>query len=109
MTNDHFNKNVDLFIEQIKAVLQRKNDEYNLCEDRLDYFKRYAIIDKTIPAIAVKDCMMKHLISLLDMLKETENGKKFTRELWLEKSIDLINYLIIMYCVNEETNNFKEV
>lgn len=108
MTNEQFNKNVDLFIDQIKAVLQVKNNEYNLCNDRLDYFKRYATIDKTTPQIAVKNCMMKHIISLLDMLKETENNKKFTKKMWLEKMIDLTNYLIILYCINEETNNFKE-
>lgn len=108
MTNEQFNKNVNLFTDQIKAVLQVKNNEYNLCDDRLDYFKRYAIIDKTTPQIAVKNCMMKHIISLLDMLKETENNKKFTKKIWLEKSIDLINYLIILYSINEETDNFKE-
>lgn len=109
MTNEQFNKNIDLFINQVKATLQIKNNEYNLGNDRLDYFKRYAMIDKTTPQIAVKNCMMKHLISLLDMLKETENNKKFTKEMWLEKSIDLFNYLIILYSINEETNNFKEV
>lgn len=48
---------------------------------------------------------MKHIISIVDMIK---SHQEFSKDLWLEKITDAINYLILLRCLIMEHPNLDE-
>ena len=49
--------------------------------------------------------LLKHLISQADMIS---TGEKYTKELWLEKITDIMNYNILLLGLLEDDDMFKE-
>ena len=104
MKTDDFNKIVESQLEHIRQVLVKKADEYNLEEDRLGFFKRAATFAQTTPEKALYGFLLKHLVSLNDMVV---SGKQYSKELWLEKITDIENYLVLLLGLLEDDNMFK--
>lgn len=93
MNSQEFNEVVKQTEQLIEQTLIRKQDEYNLDEDRLGFFKHNAeFLDKT-PEEALWAMASKHFISLTDMIN---SKKQFSEEVFNEKIIDAINYLILL-------------
>ena len=88
-----FNELVDRQLGRIKAVLCRKEGEYNLEEDRLGFFKRAAGLAQETPEQALFGFMLKHLVSLSDMV---QSGKVYSEALFEEKITDIENYLLLL-------------
>ena len=88
-----FNELVDRQLERIKTVLCRKEGEYNLEEDRLGFFKRAAGLAQETPEQALYGFMLKHLVSLSDMV---QSGKAYSEALFEEKITDIENYLLLL-------------
>jgi len=105
MKAENFNKIVEEQVEHIRQVLIKKADEYNLEEDRLGFFKRAGTFAQTTPEKALYGFLLKHLVSLNDMVV---SGDKYSKELWLEKITDIENYLILLLGLLEDDNMFKE-
>lgn len=105
MTTKEFNKIVEDQLERIRSVLVKKADEYNLEEDRLGFFKRAATFAQTTPEKALYGFLLKHLVSLNDMIV---SGEKYSKDLWLEKITDIENYLILLLGLLEDDKMFKE-
>ena len=82
MKTEEFNQIVEGQIEKIKSVLIKKADEYNLEEDRLGFFKRAGTFAQTTPEKALYGFLLKHLVSLNDMVV---SGDKYSKELSVGK------------------------
>ena len=105
MTTERFNEVVKDLTTQIKNTLIRKAGEYNLDDDRLSVFKHGAVMSKETPEQVLYGFLLKHLISQADMIS---TGEKYTKELWLEKITDIMNYNILLLGLLEDDNMFKE-
>ena len=104
MTSDRFNEIVEEFTEErIKNLLIKKGNEYSLDTDRLSNFKNGASISSWSNEQVLFGYQLKHITSYIDMIN---SGKKFPRELWLEKIGDLCNYGIILLAMLEDDNMF---
>lgn len=101
MKIDQFNQVVAEQVEHSLAVLAEKGAEYSLGADRLDHFKDAATEQDMTPKQALWGMLAKHLASLTGMCK---NGKPETlsKERWLEKITDSINYLLLLRALIEE-------
>lgn len=77
MTQDKFNEIVQQEIDRIKAVLVKKQGEYNLDVDRLSHFKRAAVLAQKTPEDVLYGYMLKHIMSVSDMIA---SGKTYSKE-----------------------------
>lgn len=96
MTDQEFNDLLETRFEKTRTVLKKKATEYAR-GDRLSNFKQAAGAMKCTPAQACIGMMMKHIVSIIDMVN-TENvcGPQFPNSVWDEKIGDAINYLILL-------------
>jgi len=105
MNTPEFNKVVEDQLTRIRNVLIKKAAEYNLDEDRLSVFKHAAGLSKETPEQALYGFMLKHIISVTDMVN---SEKVYTEELWNEKITDICNYLILLQGLLRDTGRLKE-
>ena len=89
---------VETRIASIRSILANKAKEYAR-DDRLYNFKRAAEIARTTPSKALIGMMMKHVVSVVDLVEGT---LKATPEMVDEKIGDLINYLILLDALYKE-------
>ena len=100
MKQEVFAKIIDDQIGYCKELLGLKGDEYDTFDnDRLHAFKSAAAIQHETQKQALAGMMAKHTISIYDMCAREE---LFTREKWIEKITDSINYLLILRAIIEE-------
>lgn len=95
MNSEKFNKIVSDRCDKIVSILASKGEEYG-AEDRLHNFKVASRISNTSPELALKGMMMKHIVSVFDLINDAEQGKTPTDYLIQEKIGDSINYLILL-------------
>jgi hypothetical protein len=105
MTTPEFNNVVEGQLDRIKNVLIRKAAEYNLDEDRLSVFKHAAALSEETPEQALYGFMLKHIISVTDMINSKES---YSEELWNEKITDICNYLILLQGLLKDTGRMRE-
>lgn len=93
----------DLWLEEIinhmKSTLQSKAKDYADLEkdDRMHNFKRAALQRNTTPETALFGMLIKHWVSLLDLLDGIDSGKPCpSKEYVREKLGDLRNYLVLL-------------
>lgn len=94
MTKEMFDDFVESELNLIKKILTNKGNEYSPEIDRLKFFK--TDFDGNLinnPKSLLWGMVVKHLISLKNMCL---SDKKYDIEIWAEKIIDTINYLIIL-------------
>jgi hypothetical protein len=93
-----FDKIVEHRIESIQGVLGNKAKEYSSAQDRLHNFKVAAKLsrEKMTPEQALFGMMRKHLVSVIDIVENTEKGICPSAALREEKIGDSINYLILL-------------
>ena len=94
----YFDDVVENRLKKIKETLTRKADEYATDTDRFHNFRVAADFVNTTREQALYGMMLKHLVSVQDMVLETERGKgcRVTAEFIDEKIGDTINYLILL-------------
>ena len=99
MTPKDFETVVEYTMAECRRVLLAKNEEYAREGDRLHNFKRAAEKLGCIPEEALLGMMVKHEVSIMDMVEDLWPKAKISpaalRE-WDEKVIDNINYLILL-------------
>lgn len=106
MVNEEFDQVVIDQLKTCRALLGRKGDEYSKTEDRLRHFKKAAALTETSPKEALFGMLLKHLVSVSDMCKET--AEPGTLDRWTEKITDTINYMLLLKAlVIEEAANEK--
>lgn len=105
MNSCDFNTIVEKQLDRIKNVLVKKAAEYNLDKDRLSVFKHAAALSEETPEQALYGFMLKHIISVTDMINSKET---YTEELWNEKITDICNYLILLQGLLRDTGRLVE-
>jgi len=105
MTHEKFNQVVENMLETCRQTLIKKQDEYNLDEDRLSFFKEGNDLTKLSPERILYLFMYKHIKSLADMVA---SEKQYPKELWEEKIKDNINYLLLLRALLEDDKMFKK-
>ena len=101
MNSEKFNKIVQDRCDKIVSILASKAQEYAKGEteesvDRLYNFKVASRISNTSPELALKGMMMKHIVSVFDLIDEAEKGQAPTDYLIQEKIGDAVNYMILL-------------
>lgn len=111
MNQKDFNKLLDNRLKWVREVLSSKSDEYS-SEDKLYNFKRAGEIGKLSPIEALRGMMLKHVVSVFDLMEgKLENTSHYRQE----KIGDMINYLILAEALlledeeDEGGRKFKDV
>lgn len=86
------------FMHCLNLLLGEKHKEYSRNSDKLHNFKRAAEIKGNItPETALVGMMMKHIVSILDIVDDLETHQEVPSEKFLSEKIgDLINYLVLL-------------
>ena len=101
MNNEDFQLVLDRQIHQTKITLEKKAGEYADDVDRLHNFKLAAALGQNTQKQALWGMLVKHLVSLSDMV--VTDGQ-YSREMWDEKIGDSINYLILLRAIECEAD-----
>jgi len=96
----------DEIFPKIQETLNIKSDDYSGDDDKLFNFKLQARIDGITPIEALRGNQLKHRASLCQGLDDLSQGKIRPYAWWLEKTIDAINYDILLLALLKEF--FKE-
>lgn len=102
MTTQQFDMILEETLEKVKSILKSKATEYVQNNDRLHNFRQIAIADGIKVSEAVRQLRNKHLVSIKDMTLSQKS--EYTRELIDEKTIDDINYGILLRAALLEEN-----
>lgn len=104
MERSKFNQLVEEQLERCKSVLVQKGEEYAPSDepDRLEHFKKVAVLLGKSQNYAIFTMLVKHLVSISDMCTTEDT---YSIERWEEKITDAINYLCILRASLEETKD----
>jgi len=102
MTGDKFDDLLARRLRLIEGTLGAKAAEYATAADRLHNFKRAAAVTGQHPAQACVGMMVKHLVSVLDIVDASAAGRAAAADLIDEKVGDAINYLILLEAILKE-------
>lgn len=100
----NYEKSVEKIFEVISETIKEKHSEYATNDDYHNFRSSSILLNETIPE-AIAGMMVKHTISIYDMICEYAEGANFEFEKWEEKIKDNIIYLINLYCYLNETEN----
>jgi hypothetical protein len=73
-----------------------KNKEYARNNDKLHNFKKSALFRGISDTEALAGMMLKHTTSIYDFIDDINIGIEHPIEVWDEKLIDQINYLLLL-------------
>ena len=104
MTNKEFDILLEKRISRILIMMKSKAKEYAR-EDRLANFKAGAKIGRTTPEQCLLGYMNKHLVSMIDIVEDINNGIRPSDEYVEEKLGDVVNYVILLEMLIKERNN----
>jgi hypothetical protein len=96
MTPEEFNEVVHRRQAETIRILANKAIEYAPGEDRLHNFKRAGFMLGVIPEKALVGMLVKHLVSVFDMVDDLERDVWNPLAQWSEKLVDAINYLHLL-------------
>lgn len=98
MKADEFNFYIAGMQKRTVNVLAEKAKEY-ATDDRLHNFKAAANLQRTDPVSALGGMMVKHTVSLYDLIHDQAAGAQIPLELWQEKITDHINYCFLLWAL----------
>ena len=97
MNKTTFSECVEKRIEKIREVLSSKAEEYSTEGNRFHNFDVGARILDSTPEEALQGMMLKHIVSVLDLVQWADtNEDRLTEKVIDEKIGDTINYLILL-------------
>jgi hypothetical protein len=99
MTYDEFEHIIDDTVDKVRDVLTYKGMEYKIGHDRLKHFTIASELMRTYRTNALTGMLCKHIVSIFDMATLPQD---YPIELWDEKIIDAINYLILLRAIISE-------
>lgn len=99
MKKKDYGKAIDEEINYCKSILLKKGKEYQSNEDVFNNFVKGETLLKDTKEKVLFSYLMKHLISLSDMVDAPAINSFAT---WREKITDSINYLLILYAMIKE-------
>ena len=96
MTTQEFNAVFEQTVDRCRSVLCHKADEYAEDDDRLHNFHQAAHLQGGTAVSALGGMMVKHTVSVYDLIRRAGKGAEISEAMWDEKIIDHINYLILL-------------
>ena len=97
MNTSEFNAMFEHTVQMCRETLCHKADEYaDGDDDRLHNFHQAAHLQGGTAVSALAGMMVKHTVSVYDLIRREAKGQAVSAELWDEKTIDHINYLILL-------------
>lgn len=96
MTETTFNWLVHDRISSCMNILQSKSDEYARDADKLHNFKMAGSMLGCTPERALIGMWAKHIVSILDIVRDLDSGKLPEAATLGEKMNDAINYLYLL-------------
>jgi hypothetical protein len=108
MEHKRFEQVCDDIYELSRSLMISKNDHYARGDDKLHNFKKAAGFGGT-QETALAGMMLKHTVSIYDLVDDLAGGNNAHLDLWREKILDHINYLILLYAMQVERDDmFKD-
>lgn len=105
MKEKEFNELLDNRISKIHQVLVVKAKEYANDDDRLHNFNKASKMSNQSRERALLGFLLKHQVSLDDIVEKLDQGILPSRELLDEKMGDIINYYILVEaCIVDKIN-----
>ena len=109
MEHTRFNEVFEIMIGKCRDLLVAKNAEYARGDDKLHNFKKAAGFGGT-QETALGGMMLKHTVSIYDMIDDVGEANCASTEKWEEKIMDHINYLLLLYAmIVERDDMFKDM
>jgi hypothetical protein len=102
MTNEDFKQLIHHRLNSCVNVMTAKSDEYSRNDDKLHNFKVAAAFDQCSPEKALWGMMLKHIVSLRDIVQDIENGNRPDLLVVVEKTTDTINYTLLLEALIDE-------
>lgn len=102
MKPEQFAEIVNNRLEQVRITEQIKGAEYSRGDDRFHNFKRAAAMDGTTPVRSMWGMWKKHLVSIIDMVDDLDQGIIPTPRMIKEKCGDNIVYSLLFEGLVEE-------
>jgi hypothetical protein len=102
MTNEDFKTLIHHRLNHCVNVMTAKSDEYSRNDDKLHNFKIAAAFDGCTPEKALWGMMLKHIVSLRDIVQDIENGNCPQVLVVVEKITDTINYSLLLEALIDE-------
>lgn len=99
MTHEAFVALLEKRIDTMRSVLAKKAEEYASDNDRLHNFKKAAAISRRKPSQALFGMLVKHLVSIVDLVEGDRPMYLATID---EKIGDAINYLVLLEALLKE-------
>ena len=96
MNTPEFNAMFEHTVQMCRQTLCHKADEYAEGDDRLHNFRVAAAVMGCDVKQALAGMMSKHTVSVYDLIRREAKGQAVSVELWNEKIIDHINYLVLL-------------
>jgi len=96
MNTIEFNALFESVVDHCRSVLCYKASEYAEDNDRLHNFNQAAHLQGGTVISALGGMMIKHTVSVYDLIRREAKGQAVSDELFDEKIIDSINYLILL-------------
>lgn len=101
-----FNIVMDDLLFIAKRKMERRAREYSDDSDRLRNFKTAAELRHQTLYQAIAGPMSKHTVSIYDMIDSPES---YTVDVWEEKIVDHINYLILLRAAIAEEQEYQKL
>lgn len=103
---EEYNTIIEDTIEKVKNILLVKGKEYGTNDDPLHNFRAATQMMNMDIKQVLAGYMMKHTVSVYNMIENSKGPGTYSTEKWEEKIIDHINYLLILRaCIGEEKLN----
>ena len=102
MIASDFERVVDERIAKCAETLDLKAGEYAANSDRLHNFKVAGALQGCSPERALLGMWAKHIVSVVDIVRDIEDGTLPTEQLIHEKLTDVINYAFLLEALIEE-------
>jgi len=109
MNSDKFDEIVNNRLNTTKEVLINKAKEYANVDNRLHNFEKAGNMSNQSREKALKGFLLKHIVSLDDIIENIDEGILPSKQLLDEKITDIINYHILMEaCIIERIEKEKD-
>ena len=95
MNQEEFDKVLAMWDTYLSKLFDAKGNEYAR-GDRLSNFKKAAAVLNGTPESALRGFLVKHLVSIFDMIDDLDSGVHHPMEKWMEKLGDNVAYLILL-------------
>lgn len=103
MNNDIFNQVIKETHSIVDHLLENKGEEYATGSDRLHNFNAGAGVTGKHPEAVLFGFVLKHIISLSDMINDLEKGYSYPQCVWEEKVMDIITYMYLLRAIRADS------